>query len=200
MLFTQRNNTCPIQNARSSHRRASLTYIRTAHDHDALLWIDENKKSVSESPVRILRAAACDSNTPALPRRSDHHELVAEATRIVQEERRDSQAGQLGNKRGARYRTYERLQDYLRHREGDIFLTDQVRAAIQAIYDHPLTTEAVDKLNRQLRTGISDDDLAQLVTTLHRDDRLVVANLHDDEIKQLHIVCSMGLVSPDHAG
>ena len=171
-----------------------LTYIRTAHDHDALLWIDQNKKSVSESPVRILRAAACDSNTPALPRREDHHELVAEATRIVQEERRDSQAGQLGNKRGARYRTYERLQDYLRQREGDIFLTDQVRAAIQAIYDHPLTTEAVDKLNRQLRTGISDDDLAQLVTTLHRDDRLIVANLHDDEMKQLHIVCSMGLV------
>jgi len=170
-----------------------LTYIRTAHDHDALLWIDENKKSASESPVRILRAAACDADTPALPRRPDHHELVAEATRIVQEERRDSQAGQLGNKRGARYRTYERLQDYLRHREGDIFLTDQVRAAIQAIYDHPLTTEAVDKLNRQLRTGISDDDLAQLVTTLHRDDRLIVANLHDDEIKQLHIVCSMGL-------
>src|SRR6266550_2651223 len=170
-----------------------LTYIRTAHDHDALLWIDENKKSVSESPVRILRAAACDSNTPALPRRPDHHELVAEATRVVQEERRDSQAGQLGNKRGARYRTYERLQDFIRHREGDIFLTDQVRAAIQAIYDHPLTTEAVDKVNRQLRTGISDDDLAQLVTTLHRDDRLVVANLHDDELKQLHIVCSMGL-------
>jgi superfamily II DNA/RNA helicase len=170
-----------------------LTYIRTAHDHDALLWLDEKKKSVSESPVRVLRAAACDADTPALPRRVDHHELVAEATRIVQEERRDSQAGQLGNKRGARYRTYERLQDFIRHREGDIFLTDQVRAAIQAIYDHPLTTEAVDKLNRQLRTNISDDDLAQLVMTLHRDDRLVVANLHDNELKQLHIVCSMGL-------
>jgi hypothetical protein len=82
----------------------------------------------------------------------------------------------------------------LRRREGDIFLTDQIRSAIQAIYDHPLTTEAVDKLNRQLRTGISDDDLAQLAVTLHRDDRLVVANLHNDEIKQLHIVCSMGLV------
>jgi hypothetical protein len=125
--------------------------------------------------------------------RDDHHELVAEATRIVQEERRDTQAGQLGNRRGARYRTYERLQDYIRHREGDIFLTDQVRAAIQAIYDHPLTTEAVDKLNRQLRSSSSDDDLAQLVTTLQGDDRLVLANFHDTELKQLHIVCSMGL-------
>jgi len=170
-----------------------LTYIRTAQEQDALLWIDAEKKAITESPVRILRAAACDKETPALPRRDDHHELVAEATRIVEEERRNTQAGQLGNKRGARYRTYERLQDFIRHREGDIFLTDQVRAAIQAIYDHPLTTEAVDKLNRQLRSSISDDDLAQLVTTLHREDRLVVANHHDDKIKQLHIVCSMGL-------
>ena len=67
----------------------------------------------------------------------------------------DIQSGQLGSRRGARYRTYERLQDFLRHREGDLFRTDAVRAAIQAIYDHPLTTEAVDKLNRQLRSGIS---------------------------------------------
>jgi hypothetical protein len=74
-------------------------------------------------------------------------------------------------------------------------LTDQLRAAIQAIYDHPLTTEAVDKLNRQLRTHISDDDLAQLVTTLHRDDRLVVLGVHDTEMKQPRILCSMGLVA-----
>ena len=171
-----------------------LTYIRTAQEHDALLWIDEKGQAVSESPVRILRAATCQADTPALPRREDHHELVATATRIVQEERRETQSGQLGNRRGARYRTYERMQDYLRHREGDLFLNDQVRSAIQAVYDHPLMTEAVDKLNRQLRTGISDDDLAQLVTTLHWDDRLVVANVNDTELKQPRILCSMGLV------
>ena len=170
-----------------------LTYIRTAQDHDAMLWIDDKGQTVSESPVRILRTAACTLDTPALPRRKDHHELVAKATHIVQEERRDTQAGQLGSRRGARYRAYERLQDYLRYREGDIFLTDQVRAAIQAIYDHPLTTEAVDKLNRQLRTSISDDDLAALVTTLNRDDRLVVTNVHDTELKEPRILCSMGL-------
>lgn len=171
-----------------------LTYIRTAQDHDALLWIDEKKQTVSESPIRVLRAAACLADTAALPRRDDHHELVSTAVRIVQEEHRSTQAGQLGNRRGARYRTYERLQDYLRLRENDLFLTDQVRAAVQAIYDHPLTTEAVDKLNRQLRTHISDDDLAQLVTTLHWDDRLVVSAIHDNEIMQPRILCSVGLI------
>ena len=171
-----------------------LTYVRTHHDTDALLWLDENRQTVTESPVRVLRAAACPPDTPALPRHPNHHALVARAVELVQEERsHDAHAGRLGPRRGARYRTYEQLQDYLRKRTGDLFVTDQVRAAIQAIYDHPLTTDAVDKLNRQLRTGISDDDLAGLVTNLHRDDRLVVANLHDTTLKDPRILCSLGL-------
>jgi hypothetical protein len=115
--------------------------------------------------------------------------------KIVEEERREFQAGQLGSPHGARYRTYERLRDFLRHREDDLFLTEQVRAAIQAVYDHPLTTEAVDELNRQLRTGISDKNLAALVTTLHRDDRLVVVNLHDEPARDPRILCSLGLMT-----
>lgn len=170
-----------------------LAYIRTPQDHDALLWIDADGKTVSESPVRILRQAKCTADTPSLPRRSDHHRLVSRATKIVDEERKDSTSGQLGSRRGARYRAYELLQDYLRHREGDLFVTDQVRSAIQAIYDHPLTTEAVDKLNRQLRSTISPDELAEMVTALHRDDRLVVVNLHDEPSKEPRILCSLGL-------
>lgn len=170
-----------------------LSYIRTPQDHDALLWIDADGKTVTESLVRIFRQAKCDPDTPALPRREDHHKLVARSVKIVEEERTITKAGQLGSSRGARYRCYEMLQDYLRHREGDLFLTDSVRISIQAIYDYPLTTEAADKLNRQLRSGIAPDDLANLVTTLHRDDRLVVANLHDQPVKEPRILCSLGL-------
>ena len=170
-----------------------LSYIRTPQNHDALLWIDAEGKTVTESLVRIFRQAKCDPDTPALPRREDHHQLVARSVKIVEEERQVNKAGQLGASRGSRYRAYEMLQDYLRHREGDLFLNDQVRTAIQAIYDFPLTTEAADKLNRQLRSGISPDDLANLVTTLHRDDRLVVANLHDEPAKEPRILCSLGL-------
>ena len=170
-----------------------LTYIRTPQDHDALMWVDAEGKTVSESPVRIFRQAKCEPDEPPLPRRIDHHQQVARAIKVVEDERHNSGAGQLGSRRGARYRTYERLQDYLRHREGDLFLTDQVRATIQAVYDHPLTTEAVDKLNRQIRSGINDDDLAALVTALHRDDRLVVVNLHDEAMKEPRILCSLGL-------
>jgi len=170
-----------------------LCYIRTPQDHDALIWIDSEGKTVTESLVRIFRQAKCTAETPALPRRDDHHELVARSVKIVQEERTITKSGQLGSSRGIRYKSYQMLDDYLRHREGDLFLTDKVRAAIQAIYDFPLTTEAADKLNRQLRSGITADDLANLVTTLHRDDRLVVANLHDAPAKEPRILCSLGL-------
>ncbi len=172
-----------------------LAYIRTQQENDALLWLDEHGNTVTESPVRVLRAAACTPDTPALPRRSDHHTLVKKAVELVHEERsHDTHAGRLGPKRGSRYRAYERLTDYLRHRQGDLFLTDQVRAAIQAIYDHPLTTETVDKLNRALRTDINDDDLAAMITNLHRDDRLVVEHHHDTSLKKPSILCSLGMV------
>lgn len=171
-----------------------LSYIRTQQENDALLWFDEDGKLVTESPVRVLRAAACEAGTPALPRQPAHHSLVRKAVDTVQDERgHDGQSGRLGPRRGARYRTYELLQDYLRHRQGDLFLTDSLRAAVQAIYDHPLTTEAVDKLNRQLRTDISTDALAEMVANMHRDDRLVVASLHDSNLKEPRILCSLGL-------
>lgn len=171
----------------------ALVYIRTQQDNDALVWMDPQKNAVSESPVRILRAAACDEATPALPRREDHHALVARGMEIIREERKDQKTGQLGSRRGARYRTYERLQDFIKRRDGDLFLTDRVREAIQAVYDHPLTTQAADKLNRQLRSGISDDELAELVTSMHQDDRLVIIQPPEHQHKDARILCSLGL-------
>ncbi len=171
-----------------------LTYIRTPRGGDSLLWLDADGKIVTESLVRIFRRAKCGPEETPLPRREDHHELVEMAVKIIQNERRgDTKAGRLGPPRGARYRSYERLNQFMLQRKDDLFLSDQILAAIQAIYDHPLTTEAVDKLNRQLRAKISDDDLADLVTTLHRDDRLVVANLHEEPLTNPQILCSIGL-------
>src|SRR5262249_25327979 len=54
-----------------------LVYMQTAQGNDALAWIDREGKSVTESQYAILRAAECTPDTPALPRHSRHHELVA---------------------------------------------------------------------------------------------------------------------------
>jgi len=192
VVFATKPHT-PDSQSPLTHPDGILCYIRTQQENDALLWINPDQKAFSESPVRILRAATCSAATPALERRTDHHSLVAAATKIIKDERGDLRSGQLGSRRGARYRVYERLKAYSAQIEDELFLTDPIRDAIQAIYQHPLTTAAVDKLNRQLRTGIADDELAELVTTLHHDDHLVVVNLHEEKATDARILCSLGL-------
>ena len=55
----------------------------------------------------------------------------------------------------------------------------QLRRAIEDIYTYPLRQVAVDTLNRQLRSGISDADLAQRVIELREEERLCI--IHEEE-------------------
>ncbi len=79
--------------------------------------------------------------------------------------------------------------------EGTIFDTQSVqsvRKAIEEIFRYPLRQTATDLLNRQLRSGISDDDLATLVMALRDDDNLCVITQHGS-LAEPQIICSMGL-------
>ena len=51
-------------------------------------------------------------------------------------------------------------------------MVDWVRKAIDDIYKFPLFQTALDTLNRQLKSGISDYELAKLVAELRADGRL----------------------------
>ena len=175
-----------------AHREGALVYMRTTQDNDALAWMDRDGDSVTENQFEILRAAECKPNTPALPRHDRHHDLVGKAAeRIALEEAHVG--GQLGRPSGARFRTYERLKNYADRVEGTLFHTDQLRKAIDDIYRFPLRQAAVDALNRQLRSGISDDDLASVVIETWEDGRLCVVH-EEDEPQEPRIICSMGLI------
>lgn len=50
----------------------------------------------------------------------------------------------------------------------------------------------MDTLNRQLRSGISDEGLADLVVTLRSEDRLCVLE-QDGKLLEPKIICSLGL-------
>ena len=170
----------------------ALVYLRTAQGNDALAWMDRDGNSVTESQFEILRAAACEPNTPALPRPADHHDLVRRAAEHVAHEERQV-GGQLGRPSGARFRTYERLKAYAERVAGTLFDDEALHRAIDDLYRRPLRQAAVDTLNRQLRSGVSDETLAQLVIALRDDDRLCIAH-EDEETREPRIICSLGLI------
>ena len=170
----------------------ALVYMRTGEGNDALAWINPDSESVTESQFEILRAAKCSPNTDAIPRHENHHELVTKGVELLIEEERQV-GGQLGRPSGARFRTYERLKDYASEVEGTLFETRDLLRAINEIYRYPLRQAAIDTLNRQLRSGISNMALAELVIALRDEDRLCI--IHDDTKKAYEpkIICSMGL-------
>ena len=47
--------------------RGVLVYMRTAQGNDALAWMDEAGKPVTQSQLTILKAAACAADTAPLP-------------------------------------------------------------------------------------------------------------------------------------
>ncbi|MBN2464665.1 NgoFVII family restriction endonuclease, partial [candidate division WOR-3 bacterium] len=168
-----------------------LVYARTAEGNDALAWVDEEGRSVTESQYTILRAAECVPETPALRRAENHHELVRQGVdQIVFDEQRIG--GQLGRPSGARFKTYERLKRYQAEVAGTLLDSPELKRVIDDIYRAPLRETAKDALNRLLRTGASDQALAELAMNLRDDDRLCVTAA-GPEPREPQLICSLGL-------
>jgi len=173
-----------------------LVYMRAADGNDALAYVNQAGESITESQIEILRAAACEPDTPALPRQDKHHELVrAGVEHIAREGKRIG--GQLGSPRGARFRTYERLKHYIQEWEDTLFESTfaELNKALDEIYRFPLRPVAVDTLNRQLKSGISDPQLADLVLLLRSEGRLCIIHEDEQEDREPRIICSMGLAA-----
>ncbi len=169
----------------------ALLYLRTAEGNDALAWMDKNGISVTESQFAILKAAECTFETPALPRHKQHHEMVAAGVKLIVETEK-SVGGQLGRPSGARFRTYDRLKAYAEEVKGTLFDTSEFRKTIEDIYKYPLLQSATDTLNRQLKSGISNQALAELVMSLRADARLCRVS-ESVESAEPQVICSLGL-------
>lgn len=169
----------------------ALVYLRTAQGNDALAWVDKDGLSVTQSQFEILKVAACESNTPALSRQEEHHAMVAKGVEHIAAEEKQV-GGQLGRPSGARFRTYERLKRYADKVKGSLFDLPELGKAIEEVYRFPLRQTATDTLNRQMKVGISDDKLAELVLALREEDRLCLIQ-DEEEHGEPQIICSMGL-------
>ena len=169
-----------------------LVFLRTADGNDALAYVGKDGRSITESQIEILSAAECRRDTPAQLHHESHHDLVAEGVgHIVREEKRVG--GQLGRPSGARFRTYTRLKSYTDDIKGQLFDIDPLHRAIDAIYRYPLRQSAIDTLNRQLRSGVDDMQLASIVIALHEEDRLCITEGEAIEVQEPRIICSLGL-------
>lgn len=168
-----------------------LVYVQLGDDTDALAWIDQDGNSITESQLQILKAAECAPETPALDRLPWHHASVQSGVKLIANEEKQI-GGQLGRPSGARFRVYERLKDFAERMRGTLFATDALNRAVQDIHRFPLRESAKDILNRQLRIGITDEEMAKLVVALREEDKLCVEE-KDPTLAEPRIICSLGL-------
>lgn len=170
-----------------------LVYLRTSEGNDALAWVNRKGESVTQSQVAILRAAACSYDTPSIVRPPEQHDLVRRAVEHIIEEETHTSGGQLGAASGARYKTYMRLKAYIDATQGTLFPpSPEIYSALEEIYKYPLQETAKGTLKRQLRSGISDEQLISLVIDLRADNRLCQIQ-EQQEPEEPRIICSLGL-------
>jgi len=170
-----------------------LVYMRTAAGNDALAWVDHQGRSITESQTAILRAAACQPNTPALPHHEEHYTALEQGLRLIAQEDA-TLGGQLGRPAGARYRTYERLKAHVNTLKDAAFI-HELDKVLNDLHRYPLRSAARDTLNRQLRSGIGDPELAEMVCALRAEDRLSI--VHEQAANgEPQIICSLGLIAP----
>ena len=177
---------------KEAQQEGVLVYSKTASDYDLLTYLDTNGEVVTQSQLAILRHAACHIDTPALEKIDRHHELVE----IGIEKMKDMEktiGGQLGRKNSAKYRAYKRLSDFNDHIKNTLFPNKKLEEALDDLYRYPLRASAVEKLNRQLRAGIQDEQLSELVISLKEQDKLSIVHEEKEEDKLPQIICSLGL-------
>ncbi|MCL1471732.1 hypothetical protein LAY57_13740 [Argonema antarcticum A004/B2] len=84
------------------------------------------------------------------------------------------------------------MKRYAQEMQGSLFVTEELRKAIDEVYRYPLRQSAIDTLNRQLKSGISNQQLAELVVALRMDERLCIIS-EEAEKQEPMIICSLRL-------
>ena len=151
-----------------------LVYLRTPKDNDALAWVD--KDGEQRHRVAVRRSSRPPSASPTRRRcraRTIITSLVAKASNSLSTRKRPSAASSAGRRAPASAPT-----------SGSSAMPRRSRARCSTRQNctRPSRTSTAtrcasqrrDTLNRQLRSGISDRELAELVIALRDEDRLCV--------------------------
>ncbi len=170
-----------------------ITYHRNSHSYEVLSWLNQEGKVISTSQSRILKMAECSLDTPAIERLEKHHEVVKAAVILAETEAANS-GGQLGNKASARYKSYGMLQRYYENVKNTLFDVDALKKTIDDIYHYPLRETAREMINRRIKFGCTDEEMALLAMQLREEGRLcVIEQKEQDNFGTPQIICSMGI-------
>ena len=173
----------------------ALVYVKSPEGNDHLAWIGADGKAVTESQFTVLRAAECLPITPAVPRLEEHHKLVAQGLQLAVSQDK-AVGGGLGRPSSPRRRAYERLKPYASEQMKTLFRDQELERALDDIYQRPLLETSADLLNRLMRSGVNEEELAGAVKSLREEGRLTYAE-DDAKLREPRVVCSLGLVAKD---
>lgn len=142
------------------------------------------------TPLEALKRTECSPREEGASPQADHHAQVAD---IVEEATRQAVTRTAGSLSGVRKKVYERLKNLRDGRENTLFpMEPEHEAAIDALFDLPLTEEATQLISQAMHRGEQEEGLMSLVSLLHESGRLVIKKIAEDD--NMRLVCSMGFV------
>ena len=194
MIYSTRTTDDPLQ-------EGVITYARTANDFDILTWLNRDGEFITQSQKRILEALRCSADTPAVPAMEQHHELVGKAVELMKTQSQSVSGGILGNRFSTRYRIIALLEHYY-EQPATLFFDEnsreQLKQAIDDIYNYPLLEQTKFMLGRMLRASgkTSSDDIVEYVLEMRRTGSLCRVEEENAQNKENTIICSMGLKLP----
>jgi len=87
-----------------------------------------------------------------------------------------------------------RLERYCKENEDTpLLISDTLKKAIDDVFNYNLTEMAKDTISRQLKAGVSDEQVADIVLSLHDEDRLVISSEDQNNERIPQIICSLGI-------
>jgi superfamily II DNA or RNA helicase len=174
-----------------------IVYAKTPLNNDVLTWLNDKGDMITQSQFTILKAAACSLETPIIPRVDHHHELVAQAIGHIKEA--DPKiGGQLGKANGARYQVYQRLNRHYALNKNSLFENQELKKAIDELYQYPLQEYAKDVISRQLKLSLDDEALSELVLGLREENKCCQIEIKLSDNQEPSVICSLGIVFTDN--
>lgn len=156
-------------------------YVRTEGGTDGFGFATSHADLRLLTGQEALRAFACRPTAQALPRREDHFAL----TQVLARGPLAKTSTVEGRLRGVRKRLWNRLNGTFASAE------PEVSDALDALFRRPLTRDAERRIKSAFTSRSSNEDLADLIVLLHRDNRLIIPDAAGSD--PIRIVCTMGV-------